>query len=58
MTVSSPCTGVCFLDPASGLCAGCLRTADEIAAWPTLDGAARQALRDRLAARRNRPVPS
>ncbi|HYC57671.1 MAG TPA: DUF1289 domain-containing protein [Candidatus Binatia bacterium] len=29
----SPCTGVCRVDPASGLCEGCLRSLPEIAAW-------------------------
>jgi predicted Fe-S protein YdhL (DUF1289 family) len=38
--VLSPCVGVCALD-ADGLCQGCLRTADEIAAWPLLDDAQR-----------------
>ena len=31
--VTSPCTGVCRIDPATGLCAGCLRTLQEIIAW-------------------------
>jgi predicted Fe-S protein YdhL (DUF1289 family) len=30
--VLSPCIGICALD-AAGLCEGCLRTTDEIAAW-------------------------
>lgn len=34
--VLSPCVGICSLDEA-GLCAGCLRTADEIAAWPRMN---------------------
>ncbi len=29
----SPCTGVCRLDEASGLCLGCARSAEEIALW-------------------------
>jgi hypothetical protein len=32
----SPCVSVCTLDPASGLCRGCLRTIEEIAQWPRL----------------------
>jgi len=32
---------VCRMDAASGLCEGCLRTLDEIAAWSTLDDPAR-----------------
>jgi len=31
--VPSPCINVCRMDAASGWCAGCLRTIDEIAAW-------------------------
>ena len=31
--IPSPCTSVCTIDPATGWCAGCLRTIDEIAAW-------------------------
>lgn len=31
--VPSPCINVCKMDPASGLCTGCFRTLDEIAAW-------------------------
>jgi len=35
--VPSPCIQVCRIDPRSGLCVGCLRTMDEIVAWPSLD---------------------
>jgi len=38
----SPCTSVCVLDPAPGLCRGCLRTIEEIAQWPTLSAEARR----------------
>ena len=50
--VPSPCTSVCAIDPASGWCAGCLRTLDEIAAWGSLDDAAKRKVWQRLAARR------
>jgi hypothetical protein len=50
--VPSPCTGVCRIDPHDGLCAGCLRSLDEIAAWPALDAAGRLALWRQLRARR------
>jgi predicted Fe-S protein YdhL (DUF1289 family) len=33
----SPCVGVCRLDETTGLCLGCGRTGDEIAAWRDLD---------------------
>jgi predicted Fe-S protein YdhL (DUF1289 family) len=39
----SPCTGICRMDEASGLCLGCARSAEEIAVWreakPTLRAA-------------------
>ncbi len=35
--VPSPCVSVCRMDAATGLCEGCLRTLDEIAAWGGLD---------------------
>ena len=42
--VPSPCTSVCTIDPATGWCAGCLRTIDEIAAWGGLDDRAKSAV--------------
>ena len=43
-SVASPCISVCRIDEASGLCVGCLRTLDEIAAWARLDDDARRAV--------------
>lgn len=40
--VASPCISVCRIDDASGLCVGCLRTLDEIAAWSALGDDARR----------------
>ena len=54
--VPSPCSGVCRIDERHGLCAGCLRSLDEIAAWPTLDDRARLALWRTLRARRAQGV--
>ena len=58
--IASPCTGVCTIDPATGWCAGCLRTIDEIAAWGGLDDRAKRAvwklLPDRRAERDRRAV--
>ena len=34
--VLSPCIGVCSIDD-DGLCEGCHRTGDEIAAWPLMN---------------------
>jgi predicted Fe-S protein YdhL (DUF1289 family) len=31
--MESPCIGVCVVDPGTGLCEGCSRTLDEVAAW-------------------------
>jgi hypothetical protein len=31
--VPSPCVSICRMDMNTGLCEGCLRTLDEIAAW-------------------------
>lgn len=33
MPASSPCIRLCVLDPVTGLCEGCGRTGEEIAAW-------------------------
>lgn len=50
--VPSPCVSICSMDEPSGWCSGCLRTLDEIAAWSTLDDAAKWAVWLRLSARR------
>lgn len=31
--IASPCINVCRIDEATGLCAGCCRTLEEIASW-------------------------
>jgi len=51
-SVPSPCVSICKIDPASGLCVGCLRTIDEIAAWSVLDDDARRAVWARILSRR------
>ena len=51
-TVPSPCINVCRMDAASGLCEGCLRTIDEIAAWAQLPEAGRRAVWAALEQRR------
>ena len=50
--VPSPCVDVCTMDPASGLCTGCLRTIDEIAAWGVLDDAQKREVWDLIFERR------
>jgi len=41
------------MDAKSGLCEGCQRTLDEIAAWSLMDDADKQAVWDQLPARRD-----
>jgi predicted Fe-S protein YdhL (DUF1289 family) len=48
VAVESPCNKVCEIDPASGYCRGCLRTIEEIVAWPTADDAWKCAVIERL----------
>jgi len=50
--VASPCISVCVMDEASGLCTGCCRTLDEIAAWSVLDTAAKRGVLAALPGRR------
>lgn len=50
--VVSPCTRVCIVDGASGLCLGCLRTLPEIARWSRYTDAERAAIMAALPGRR------
>jgi uncharacterized protein len=47
-TVASPCINICRMNEASGLCEGCWRSLDEIAAWGGLDNAAKRAISAQL----------
>ena len=49
---ASPCINVCRMDPASGLCRGCLRTLDEIAGWARSDDSRRADILAKVAERR------
>jgi len=40
-SIASPCNGICMIDERSGYCTGCLRSLQEIAAWPDLLPAAK-----------------
>ena len=42
--VPSPCINVCKMSPVTGLCEGCLRTIDEIAAWRRMDDAEKRSV--------------
>ena len=56
--VQSPCINICKMDAASGLCIGCYRTLDEIAAWSRLDDTARTRILAAVQQRRpNQPLP-
>jgi predicted Fe-S protein YdhL (DUF1289 family) len=50
--IKTPCIQVCTMDAASGLCAGCGRTLDEIARWSAMSEAERRAILARLPQRR------
>jgi predicted Fe-S protein YdhL (DUF1289 family) len=52
MSVQSPCINVCRMDAKTGLCEGCARTLDEIAAWSVMDDAEKRAVWDQLPQRR------
>ena len=49
--VPSPCNSVCRIGESTGLCEGCLRTVDEIAAWSGLDDSGKRAVWQQLALR-------
>lgn len=48
----SPCINVCEMDERMGLCKGCLRTIDEIAAWSSMSDAQKCDIKTQLLARR------
>jgi predicted Fe-S protein YdhL (DUF1289 family) len=50
--VASPCTDVCKMNPASGLCEGCLRTLEEIAAWSSMTSEEKRRVLARLPVRK------
>jgi predicted Fe-S protein YdhL (DUF1289 family) len=51
--VPSPCISVCRIDPADGLCEGCQRTLDEIAAWGGMTDTQRRIVWARIEQRRD-----
>jgi predicted Fe-S protein YdhL (DUF1289 family) len=53
MSVSSPCTKICTIDPRSKLCLGCGRTLDEIAQWGSMAETERRRIMSLLTARMN-----
>ena len=47
----SPCRRICVIHAETGLCIGCLRTGDEIAAWPEMSREERRRIMAELPAR-------
>jgi len=56
--IVTPCVSICEMDARTGLCRGCFRTLDEIAAWSGLDHDARRAVMAELPVRRARFYPA
>jgi len=52
MTIQSPCTSVCRMNPATGYCEGCFRTIPEITDWSRADDARKRAILAEVASRR------
>ncbi|EBA03769.1 hypothetical protein RB2150_04698 [Rhodobacterales bacterium HTCC2150] len=42
--VSSPCVNICVVHPVERICAGCLRSVDEITMWAKLSEEERQTI--------------
>jgi uncharacterized protein len=49
---ASPCINVCKMEALSGLCIGCQRTIDEIAAWSQASNAERRCILAAVESRR------
>ena len=55
--IASPCINVCKMDEQTGLCSGCFRTIEEIAAWAGIDDSCRLAILAAVARRRQEHDP-
>ena len=51
MSIETPCTAVCMMDPRTSLCFGCGRTLPEIARWHRMESTERLALMAQLPVR-------
>jgi len=51
--IKTPCIKVCVVDGESGLCMGCYRRLNEVAAWSRLTDAERDAILAELPDRKN-----
>jgi len=49
---ASPCINVCVMNADSGLCQGCWRTLDEIAAWSSASDEQKRGIWQRIQQRR------
>jgi predicted Fe-S protein YdhL (DUF1289 family) len=54
--IASPCINVCRMDEASGLCEGCYRSIQEIAAWAAADDQEKSLILAAVAQRRQKLV--
>jgi len=52
--LETPCVNICLLDTATGMCAGCGRTIEEIARWSAMSDSERRAVMAQLPARKER----
>ena len=52
--IASPCINVCRMDEATGLCEGCYRKLEEIAAWGAADDQEKSLILAAVAQRRQR----
>jgi predicted Fe-S protein YdhL (DUF1289 family) len=52
--LKSPCVKVCVMDPQRGVCLGCCRTLDEIAAWGSMSEVEREGVMAGLPERRKK----
>ncbi len=55
--IATPCIKVCVVDGESGLCLGCFRSLQEVAAWQKLTEADRSSIMAELPSRRSRIRP-
>lgn len=54
--VASPCINICRMHAPTGLCEGCARTIDEIAAWSRMADEGKRAVWALLPARREQLI--
>lgn len=55
--IKTPCIKVCVVDGESGLCLGCYRQLNEVAAWARFTDAEREAILSELPSRKGRIRP-